>query len=82
MTGSETPSVASWVVLLWSGTNHSLVRAHVVPLRTVFSIVLDCHAVFVLNVASHPALQSTTTNNNEFAASPGIMCLFLAAIGK
>ena len=81
VTGSETPSVASWVALLWSGTNHSPVHENFVPLRTVFPLYLTVTS-YLLNVTSHLALQSTTTDINEFDSSPGIMCPFLVAIGK
>ena len=81
VTGSETPSIVSWVVLLWSGTNYSPVCAHFVPLRTVFRLY-SIVTPYLLNVAFYPALQSTTTDINEFDASPGIMCPFLAGIGK
>ena len=46
-----------------------------------FSIILTVMP-YLLNVTLHPALQSTTVDINEFNASPGIMCPFLAAIGK
>ena len=67
--------------LPWIGTIHNPVRVHLYPCNTMRPLCFTTHPILV-NVTSHPALHSLTTDSNEWEERPGMMCASFAASGR
>ena len=73
--------LSSVIAVLGSFIIHSPVLVHLLPLSIIRPKCFTWQSIFV-NVTSHPALHSFTTDIRECDANPGMMCPSLALVGS